>query len=136
MLYHAALDSWIPLFSLYGNVILICILNWCASHIISIIACTPGWRRKGISYQCFHIFNIRVVLSFHCVRYGEVSNVNLIFLFHFFSLPSLKAPDNILFQNRLELLLEAENGFKWKSKTTSIHFCEKKKKKKLSYFLM
>ncbi len=119
------MQRWILLFPLYGNVILVCILNWCASHIISIIACTPGWRRKGISYRRFHIFNVSVVLSLHCVRYGRVSNVKSIFLFHFFSLPSLEAAHNIAFQNGLELLLEAESGLKWKSKTTSIRFCKK-----------
>ncbi len=106
------MQHWIRPFSRYGNVILVCILTWCDSHIDSITACKPGWRRKGISYQRFHISNVRVVLSFHCVRYGEVSNVQSIFLFHFFSLPSLEAPDNIAFQNGLELLLEAESGLK------------------------
>ncbi len=114
MLYYGPLDS--SLFPGYGNVKLVCILNWCASHIKSVvIVCTPGWRRKRISYQCFHISYIRVVLSFHCVRYWEVSNIKSIFLFHFFSLPSPEAPDNIVFQNGLELLLEAESDLKWKS---------------------
>ncbi len=49
------LQRQIRLFSLYGNVILVCILNRRASHIESVIACTPDWRRKGISYQRFHI---------------------------------------------------------------------------------
>ncbi len=119
------MQGWIHLFSLYSNVILICILNWCTSHIEFVIACTPGRRRKGISYQCFHISNVREVLSFHCVHYGEVSNIKSIFLFHFFSLPSLEAPDNIAFQNGLELLFEAESGLKWKTKTTSIRFYKK-----------
>ncbi len=84
--------------------------------------CTHTW----LTNQCFHISNIRVVLSFHCVHYWEVSNVRSVFLFHFISLPSLEAPDNIAFQNSLELLLlEAESGLKWKSKTTSTHFCKK-----------
>ncbi len=41
--YHAILYSMIRLFSLYGNVKLVCILNWCASHIEFVIACTPGY---------------------------------------------------------------------------------------------
>ncbi len=132
------LSSWLSPFSPWNTgivplsdgctlPILICILNWCASHIKSIIACTPGWRRKGIFYQRFHISNIRVVLSFHCVCYGEVSSVRSIFLFHFVSLPSLEAPDKKAFQNGLELLLQAESGLQWKSKTTSTRFCKKKK---------
>ncbi len=53
--YYATIQCWVHHFSLYSNIILVCVLNWCASDIESVIACIPVWQRKGISHQCFHI---------------------------------------------------------------------------------